>query len=163
MWMKEWSLAVTLAVVLSASAAAAQRGADQSLRRQVPSGSAPQTGVTPAPDVTVPSSGAAATTPGTVPPSDPAATALPATTLRMRGTISTYDPKGGILALSTPNGVVRFPVAAGTRVRHEGQAVDRAELKTLTGLRAAVRYSESGGHTTVESVNVFDTSERNPR
>ena len=43
------------------------------------------------------------------------------------------------------------------------ESVDRADLKTLTGLRAAVRYSESGGHTTVESVNVFDTSERNPR
>jgi hypothetical protein len=81
----------------------------------------------------------------------------------MRGTISTYDTKGGILALSTPNGVVRFPVPAGARVRHAGQTVDRTELKTLTGFRAAVRYSESGGHTTVESVNVFDTSERTPR
>jgi hypothetical protein len=162
MWMKEWSLAVTLAVGLACSAAAAQRGTDQSRRRQGASGSASQTDVTPAPDVTVPSTGAA-TTLGTAPPSDTTAAPLPATTLRMRGTISTYDAKGGILALSTPSGLVRFPVAAGTRIRHAGQSVDRAELKTLTGLRAAVRYSESGGHTTVESVNVFDTSERNPR
>jgi hypothetical protein len=160
--MKAWSLAVTLTVALAAPAAAAQRVTDQSHRRQTPSGAASQTDGAPAPDIIVPSSGAT-TAPGTAPPSDTAAPPLPATTLRMRGTISTYDAKGGILALSTPNGVVRFPVAAGTRIRHAGQSVDRAELKTLTGLRAAVRYSESGGHTTVESVNVFDTSERNPR
>jgi hypothetical protein len=134
---KEWSLAVVLVVALTAPAALAQGGSSQ-------------------PSHTVPG------------PAGPAASgsnqdALPATTIRVRGTIKTYDADGAILALTTPNGLLRFPVAAQTRVRHAGQTVDRAELKTLTGLRAAVRYSESGGRTTVESVNVFDTTERNRR
>ena len=90
-------------------------------------------------------------------------TQLPATTIRVRGTIATYDGKGSILALSTQNGVVRFPVADETRIRRAGKTVDRQELKSLTGYRAAVRYSEAGGHTTVESVNVFEKGERNPR
>jgi hypothetical protein len=92
---------------------------------------------------------------------DVAPPTMAATTIRVRGTIKTYDADGGILALNTPGGLLRFPVAAETRVRHAGQTVDRAQLKSLTGLRAAVRYSESGGRTTVESVNVFDTTERN--
>ncbi len=165
--MKQWRLAIALAAAMAVPLAA-QRGSDQpSKRRAAPAGSTSQSGPAPGSNATAPSgtaagSGAAAPQPAKT-QGDEAVTPLPATTIRVRGTISTYDANGGILALSTANGLVRFPVPAGTRVRHGGQTVDRAELKSLTGLRAAVRYSESGGHMTVESVNVFDTSERNPR
>jgi len=97
------------------------------------------------------------------PPANAAGAPVAATTIRVRGTIATYDTAGGMLDLKTQNGLVRFPVADETRIRRAGKAVDRRELKSLTGYRAAVRYSETGGHTTVESVNVFEKGERTPR
>jgi hypothetical protein len=82
------------------------------------------------------------------------------TTLRVRGTISRYDAVGGILSLSTPTGVVRFAVASAARLRRGGHDLALQQLGTLTGYRAAVRYSETGGHRTVESVHVFEQAER---
>jgi hypothetical protein len=161
--MKKWSLALALAVVLAAPAMAGQRTPDRTSR-----GSRPAPADHPAqPDATAGSNATAGsgTAPGAAAPTAPdrGAGTISATTIRVRGTISTYDADSAVLTLSTTTGVVRFPVASQTRIRHDGRTVDRTELKTLTGLRAAVRYSETGGHTTVESVNVFDTSERNPR
>lgn len=80
----------------------------------------------------------------------------PATTLRMRGTIAAYDAARGTLSLSTTTGPVQFPLASTVRIRRAGHSVAATELKTLSGYHAAVRYSESGGHKTVESVNVFE-------
>jgi hypothetical protein len=80
---------------------------------------------------------------------------LPATTLRARGTIEKFDTVTRTLELSTPSGTLKFPVAPATRIRRGGQNVDSSELPNLAGDRATVRYTESGGHKTVESVHVF--------
>jgi hypothetical protein len=78
-----------------------------------------------------------------------------ATTLTVRGTIDNYDQLTRTLVLSTPGGTVKFPVASTTRIRQGGQNVDPKELPQLSGKRATVRYTESGGNKIVESVHVF--------
>ena len=78
-----------------------------------------------------------------------------ATTLRMPGTIDKYDASSRTLFLSTSNGEVQFPVPRAARIRRSGQTIDASQLAKLSGYRAAVRYSESGGSKTVESVHVF--------
>ncbi len=85
------------------------------------------------------------------------------TTLRMRGTIDKYDASTRMLSLSTSNGTVRFTLASVARIRRGGQTVEASELAKLSGYRAAVRYSESGGNKTVESVHVFGRNERKDR
>jgi hypothetical protein len=84
----------------------------------------------------------------------------PSTPLRVRGTIDEYDLETGVLSLSTANGVVRFPVAPSARIRRGSEKLAPSALKTLSGYRAAVRYSELSGKRTVESVNVFEQVER---
>jgi hypothetical protein len=117
----------------------------------------------------VPSSGAQTTATRTPSAGAPAATPtrsrppVGSTSLRANGTITKYDADGGQLALSTEGGLMRFDVRPSARVRHRGRAVEAKELVSLAGHRAAVRYWEADGQRTVESVNVFDNSERNPR
>ena len=77
------------------------------------------------------------------------------TTLSVRGTIDKFDPSTRMLSLATPNGTVQFPIASTTRIRQGWHKVDASELRKLAGDHAIVRYTESGGNTTVESVHVF--------
>jgi hypothetical protein len=77
------------------------------------------------------------------------------TTLSVRGTIDTYDASSRTLSLSTSSGTVRFPVASATRISLGGHKVDPLELRKLAGNHATVRYTESGGDKTVESIHVF--------
>jgi hypothetical protein len=79
-----------------------------------------------------------------------------ATTLMMRGTIEKYDASTRILSLSSPSGTVQFPVPLTVRIRKGWHRLDPAALEKLLGLRAAVRYSQSGGDKILESVHVFD-------
>jgi hypothetical protein len=81
------------------------------------------------------------------------------TILRMPGTIDKYEASTGVLSLETANGKVQFPLATATRIRRDGRRIDAADLAKLSGRRAAVRYSESDGHKTVESVHVFTRDE----
>lgn len=85
------------------------------------------------------------------------------TTLSMRGTIEKYEPSARILSLTTSNGTVRFPLASTARIRQGLQTIDASALEKLSRYRAVVRYSESDGHKTVESVHVFGKSERMER
>ena len=78
------------------------------------------------------------------------------TTLRMPGTIDKYDASTRVLLLSTSNGKVQFPLASAARIQRGGQTIDASELAKLSGYRAAVRYAESGGTKTVESVHVLE-------
>jgi hypothetical protein len=84
----------------------------------------------------------------------------PSTTLRMRGTISKYDASTRTLSLSTPNSIVQFSLDSTTRIRQAGQKIDALELAKLVGYRAVIRYSESSGAKTVESVHVFGRNQR---
>lgn len=87
-------------------------------------------------------------------------TARVSTTLRMRGIVGGYEASTRILSLSTSNGTLRFPLAPTARIRQDSQQIDAAALQQLAGYRAAVRYSESGGQKTVESVHVFSKANR---
>lgn len=78
-----------------------------------------------------------------------------ATTLRMPGTIDKYEASTRTLSLSTATGTVQFPVPSAARIRRAGRTIDASELAKLSGYRVAVRYSESAGSKTVESVHVF--------
>jgi phage baseplate assembly protein gpV len=94
----------------------------------------------------------------------PPASATPgSTTLRMDGTIDRYDASAGILSLSTPGGTVRIPLAVTARIRQGWRRIDAPALEKLTGHRAAIRYAETGGVRTVESVHVFGKTERGDR
>src|SRR5262245_60932583 len=87
-----------------------------------------------------------------------AAQAPPAmpTALHVRGTIEKYDASTRMLTVWTSNGAVRFLLTLTTRVRQAGHAIDPTTLEKLSGYRADVHYSESGGQTTVESVHVVE-------
>jgi hypothetical protein len=85
------------------------------------------------------------------------------TTLRMRGTIDKYDASTRVLSLSTSNGTLQFPLASTARIRQGRDRIDALELEKLVGHRAAVRYSESGGNKTAESIHVFGKNERTER
>ena len=87
--------------------------------------------------------------------SSAAATPAPATTLSVRGTIDKYDRLTRVLVLSTPKGTLQFPIAPTTRIRQGWHKVDPANLPSLTGNRATIRYTESSGDKVVESVHVF--------
>ena len=82
------------------------------------------------------------------------------TTVSVRGTIDQYDPSSRMLSLSTANGTVQVPVASAARIRQGWHAVDPLALQRLAGYQATVRYRESGGSKTVESVHVFGKNER---
>ena len=95
----------------------------------------------------------AASTPTAQTPSD-------ATTLMMRGTIANYDASTRVLSLSTANGTVQFPVPLAARIRLNGHTVTASDLDGLQGRPAAVRYSQSSGTKTVESVHVLERANR---
>jgi hypothetical protein len=76
-------------------------------------------------------------------------------TVSVRGTIEKFDPSTRILSLSTAHGTVQLPVPSSTRIRQGWRKVDASELQKRTGDRATVRYTESGGRKSVESVHVF--------
>jgi len=80
------------------------------------------------------------------------------TTLRLRGTIEKYETATRVLSVLTTNGTVRFPLAATSRIRQGLHQIDASVLEKLSGYRADIRYSESGGHKTVESVHVVGKS-----
>ena len=78
------------------------------------------------------------------------------TTLMMRGTIEKYDASNRILSLSSSNGTVQFPVPSTVRIHKGWHRLEAAGLEKLSGFRAAVRYSQSGGEKVLESIHVFD-------
>jgi hypothetical protein len=95
-------------------------------------------------------------------PADASQSASPgATTLRMGGTIDKYDASNRVLSLTTSTGTVQFPLASTARIglgpiAGSPQRIDASELRKLSGFRAVIRYSESHGKKTVESIRVFE-------
>jgi hypothetical protein len=97
-------------------------------------------------------------------PFDSTSIAAPAaTTLRMRGTIDNYDAATRMLSLKTADGVLQFPLASMVRIRQGADNIEAEALEKLVGHRAAVRYSESSGQKTAESIHVFGKNERTRR
>jgi hypothetical protein len=94
---------------------------------------------------------------------DTRSTATAPTTLRLRGIVKKYDAATRMLSLTTADGAVQILVAPAVRIRHGWTEIDAGELAKLAGYRAAVRYSESGGNRTAESIHVFGRTERTER
>jgi hypothetical protein len=94
---------------------------------------------------------------------DTRSTAPAPTTLRIRGVVQKYDAATRTLSLMTAEGALQIQLAPGARIRHGWREIDAADLATLAGFRAAVRYSESGGNKTAESIHVFGRNERTER
>jgi hypothetical protein len=68
-----------------------------------------------------------------------------------------------MLSLTTADGALQILVTPAARIRHGWNEIDAGELAKLAGYRAAVRYSESGGNKTAESIHVFGKNERTDR
>ena len=90
---------------------------------------------------------------------------LAATTLRVGGTIDKYDVSTRVLSLMTSTGTVQFPLASTARIGtgpigRSPQRIEASELQKLSGFRAVIRYSESHGKKTVESIRVFEKDGR---
>jgi len=101
---------------------------------------------------------------GAAPTDTPSGESLsPTTTLRVMGTIDRYDPSTRTLSLWTPMGIEQFSLASTTRIRHGWQKLDDSALNALAGNRAVVRYLESAGRRTVESVHVLTQPKRTRR
>ena len=92
---------------------------------------------------------------GGVPTAATQSVAESSTTLSLRGIIEKYDAVSRTLSLSTSSGPVQFSVASTTRIRRGWHRVDASELQNLAGDHATVRYTESSGNRTVESIHVF--------
>ena len=93
----------------------------------------------------------------------PAPAAAAPTTLRIRGIVKKYDTASRLLSLTTADGALQILVAPAARIRQGWSEIDAQQLAKLTGYRAAVRYSESGGNKTAQSIHVFGRNERTER
>ena len=76
------------------------------------------------------------------------------TTLMETGTVARFDPTSAVLTVSTAHGEQRFAIDAKTRIREGWHKIDPKALAALVGRNVRVRYVESGGQTTVQSVIV---------
>lgn len=72
------------------------------------------------------------------------------------GTIEKYD--ANMLTLKTSSGEEQFTLASSAHVRNGSKSIKAEELSSLTGQRAKVRYTESNGQRTAESVMVSSGS-----
>jgi len=68
------------------------------------------------------------------------------------GTIEKYD--ANTLTLKTSSGNEQFALASSVRLRNGSKPIKADDLSSLTGRRAKVRYIESNGQRTAESVMV---------
>ncbi|MGE5815699.1 MAG: hypothetical protein ACM36C_14520 [Acidobacteriota bacterium] len=73
------------------------------------------------------------------------------------GTIEKYD--ANMLTLKTSSGEEQFMVASSAHVRDGSKTIKADQLSSLTGQKAKVRYVESNGQRTAESVMVSSGSE----
>jgi hypothetical protein len=91
---------------------------------------------------------------------EPAQSPAPPATLVVRGTIKNYDPISNLLLLTTPTGTLRLTIPPAVRIRQRWHSIDASALVKCAGFQAAVRYSESNGQKTVQSVHVFGKDEK---
>ena len=84
----------------------------------------------------------------------PAKSPAQATTLVTTGKIVQFDATGQALTLSTAKGEQHFTVGPSARLRESSHTITPADLGKLAGHKATVRYKESAGEKSVESIRV---------
>jgi hypothetical protein len=77
-----------------------------------------------------------------------------ATSLVAKGTISAFDRSTNTLTITTSKGQEQFTLPATARIQEASRHLTVNDLDGLNGRTVNVRYRESGGQRTVQSVNV---------
>jgi len=80
--------------------------------------------------------------------------AAKATVITTTGTVSKFDAAGNTLTVTTPKGDVSFMVGSSASVMVGGKKGTAADLASHTGDKVSVRYTESGGEKSAQSVHV---------
>ena len=89
----------------------------------------------------------------------PAAAKAPAaTTLVTTGKIVQFDATGQALTLSTSKGEQHFKVGPSAHLQESSHSITPADLGKLAGHKATVRYKESAGEKSVESIKVSSST-----
>ena len=81
-----------------------------------------------------------------------------ATTLVATGKIVQFDATGQALTLSTSKGEQHFTVGPSARLQESSHTITAADLGKFAGHKATVRYKESPGEKSVESIRVSSTA-----
>ena len=85
----------------------------------------------------------------------PAASGKPATKdAALSGSIAAYDAKANTLTVKAESGSQIVYLAAHTKVHEGSKTLKTSELARLTGRSVKVRYTESGGKMTADTVTV---------
>jgi hypothetical protein len=80
------------------------------------------------------------------------------TTLVATGKIVQFDATGQALTLSTSKGEQHFTVGPSARLQDSSHAISPDDLGKLAGHKATVRYKESAGEKSVESIRVSSSA-----
>jgi len=80
------------------------------------------------------------------------------TTLVATGKIVQFDATGQALTLSTSKGDEQFTVGPSARLRDSSHMITVGDLGKLAGHKATVRYKESAGEKSVESIRVSSSA-----
>ena len=80
--------------------------------------------------------------------------AAKATVITATGTVSKFDAASNTLTVTTPKGDVAFVVDSTASVKANGKKVMASDLPSHVGHKVTVRYTESGGKMTAQSVSV---------
>ena len=79
----------------------------------------------------------------------------PATaTAQVTGTLTNFDSASNTLTLSTPNGEETFVIGSTTMLHQGRKAITTSDLANFAGHMVTVRYAESAGGKTVETVDI---------
>jgi hypothetical protein len=80
------------------------------------------------------------------------------TTLVATGKIVQFDATGQALTLATSKGEQHFTVGPSTHLQDSSHAITPDDLSKLAGHKATVRYKESAGEKSVESIRVSSSA-----
>jgi hypothetical protein len=83
-----------------------------------------------------------------------AAKAPKVTAITTSGTVSKFDAASNTLTVTTPKGDVAFVVDSSASIMANGKKVMASDLPSHVGHKVTVRYTESGGQKTAQSVRV---------
>ena len=86
--------------------------------------------------------------------SDKPAKAAKATVISVTGTVGKFDAATNSLTVTTAKGDVMFVVDAAASILAGGKKVAASDLSSDAGHKITVRYTESGGQKTAESIRV---------
>jgi hypothetical protein len=76
------------------------------------------------------------------------------TVITTTGTLTKFDAASNALTVTTPKGDATFTVDSSASITASGKKVMASDLPSHVGQKVTVRYTESGGQKTAQSVRV---------